>query len=503
MIKLKNFHKSRIFAIIFGIILIFGLFTFNTKADNGPPTPEEAFGPGHTFEEGYWDTNVFNNSQWDHPEVNNMTSWLNNTWNIKWIKEGNFEMGMLAFINKTHFEMGEQSTYTTPAQFWWQHAYLNGSEILIASMHCAWFGFDDTIVPDDNYTDGESINPFFYMGVANKEMREEVGIYSNPQTEATNLERSVFGSVITYSWSYTYNDIIFYVPHTDEIGGKRVFDWGFDYDDPGTYVNGSSVIGNQTYVSYTYTLDIDTAAGEATLHQDYEIGEFGVLMSRSSNISSWEEVHDGDPGYMPDTWAMALGTWSFIMADQDWAMIDHEVGEINATVHKTGLTTVETTLGGSHAFDFGFSQKPTYELTDINGTTPNTYPVLYECLDVNHDSEFIEFVSGMLPLMGDFARLVISYAVNQTNQFTYGIPFDDAWEAFHPNETAAFFITCYPKYGESGGGTLVHDPIFTAYFDTVEEKPGIPGYYFESLTVALMVGIIVVIISRKKLKKVT
>jgi len=107
-----------------------------------------------------------------------MTSWLNNTWNIKWIKEGNFEMGMLAFINKTHYEMGEYSTYTTPAQFWWQHAFLNGSEILIASMHCAWFGFDDTIVPDDNYTDGESISPFFYMGVANKRMREEVGIYS-------------------------------------------------------------------------------------------------------------------------------------------------------------------------------------------------------------------------------------------------------------------------------------------------------------------------------------
>ena len=107
---MKSFLKSRIFAVIFGIILVFGLFTFNIRADDGPPTPEEAFGPGHTFEEGYWDTNVFNNSRWDHPEVNNMTSWLNNTWNIKWIKEGNFEMGMVAFVNKTHYEMGEHST---------------------------------------------------------------------------------------------------------------------------------------------------------------------------------------------------------------------------------------------------------------------------------------------------------------------------------------------------------------------------------------------------------
>jgi hypothetical protein len=107
----------------------------------------------------------------------------------------------------------------------------------------------------------------------------------------------------------------------------------------------------------------------------------------------------------------------------------------------------------------------------------------------------------MLPLMGNFARLVISYAVNQTNQFTHGIPFDDAWEGFHPNETAAFFITCYPKYGESGGGKLVHDPVFTAYFDIGKEIPFIPGYYVEILTIALMVGISVIIILRKQFKK--
>ena len=96
---------------------------------------------------------------------------------------------------------------------------------------------------------------------------------------------------------------------------------------------------------------------------------------------------------------------------------------------------------------------------------------------------------------------MISYAINQTNQFIYGIPFDDAWDAFHPNETAAFFITCYPKYGESGGGKLVHDPIYTAYFDISEGKSFIPGYYIEILTITLIVGISVVIISKKKFNR--
>ena len=67
---------------------------------DGPPAPEVLF-EGHNFDENYWDIMVFNNSNWDNPFVNNETCWLNNTWNIKWIKEGNFEMGMAAFMNKT------------------------------------------------------------------------------------------------------------------------------------------------------------------------------------------------------------------------------------------------------------------------------------------------------------------------------------------------------------------------------------------------------------------
>ncbi|KKK45516.1 MAG: hypothetical protein Lokiarch_09290 [Candidatus Lokiarchaeum sp. GC14_75] len=501
---MKNYQKSRTFALIFGIVLVLGLFTFESRAQGDLPTVEELFGPGNTFDEGYWDTMVFNNSRWDHPEVDNMTSWLNNTWNVKWIKEGNFEMGMLAFINKSHYESGEQSTYTTPTQFWWQHVYLNGSEILIASMHCAWFGFNDNN-SNDLYDDGEEINPFFYLGATTSEMRDIVGIKSNPKTVTAPLQRSVAGSVITYTWGYNYTDIIFYVPRTNHSDNGTIigFEWGFQYEDPGTYIEGSSAIGNQTYISYKYTLEIDTALGESTLFQDYETGNFGTLMIKENETADWVEVSDGDQGYMPDEWALALGTWSFIMAGQDYALTDLAKGEINASTHKTGLTEVQTTLGGTHAFDFKFSQKPTYEITYLNGSTMGTYPVYYESLNVNDDMEFIEFVSGMLPLMGDFAKLVISYAINQTNQFTDGIPFDDAWNSFKPNETAAFFITSYPKFGESGGGRLVHDPVFVAYFGVSGEEGSIPGFPLEILSAVLVIGAASLVVRQRKFKKIS
>lgn len=499
---MQYYQKTRLFVLFFCTILVVGLFTLNITAQDGIPTQDELFN-GHDFEENYWDTNVFNNSRWDHPEVNNETSWINNTWNIKWIKEGNFEMGMLAFMNKTNYEDGAISTYTTPAQFWWQHFYINGSEILIASMHCAWFGFTDNN-SNDLYDDGESINPFFYLGSTTSEMQNSVGIKSTPKTTLTPLQRSESGSVITYTWGYNYTDIIFYVPRTNHSDNGTVigFEWGFQYDDPGTYISGSSAIGNQTYISYTYSLEIDTALGESTLYQNYETGKFGSLMIRSNQTEPWVEVHDGDQGYMPDEWALALGTWSFIMAGQDYALTDLAVGDINASTHTTGLTEVQTTLGGTHAFDFKFSQKPTYEITDINGTAMGTYPVYYESLDVNDNSEFIEFVSGMLPLMGNFAKVVISYAINQTNQFTYGITFEDAYDSFNPTETAAFFITCYPKFGESGGGHLVHDPVFVAYFEIPSEGVSIPGYPIEIFSAALAVGIAIIVIKRKKFKKI-
>ncbi|MFW9969520.1 MAG: hypothetical protein ACFFDF_04915 [Candidatus Odinarchaeota archaeon] len=495
---MKSYQMSRFLALIFGCILITGLSTFNVKAQEGPPNPEEAFN-GRTFDEHYWDEDVYNNSVWDHPEVKPEVSWQDNTWNVKWMKEGNFEMGMLAFLDKVVEESGDDVIYTTPAQMWWQHAYLNGSEIYIASMHCAWFGFADKN-NTDAYEDGEEITPFFYMGSNNTELRETVGIRSNPETKAQPLEHSVSGPIVTYTWGYNYTDIVFYVPKINHTLTGFGFDWGFNYSDPGTYIDGSQVIGNQTFVYYEYTLEIDTSSGIAILYQNYETGKFGTLMYRENETASWVEAHPGEEGYMPEYWAMCLGTWSFIWAEQDWSLTDHAVGEINATVHKTGLTTVETTLGGAHAFDFKFSQKPTYHLTHHNGTDMGDRDVLYECLDVNADAEFIEFVSGMLPLVGEFGRLISCYAINQTNRFVDGIPFDKVWNDFEPNKTAAFFITCYPDYGEGQGGALKHDPVFTAYF-SVSAEPSIPGFPIEILTIASLIGITVILISKKKIKK--
>jgi len=81
---MKSYYKNRCFSLIFGTLLILGLLTFNTKAQEGPPSPEDAFN-GHTFDDNYWDVDVYNNSLWDHPEVRPEVSWQDNTWNIKWI----------------------------------------------------------------------------------------------------------------------------------------------------------------------------------------------------------------------------------------------------------------------------------------------------------------------------------------------------------------------------------------------------------------------------------
>ncbi|MBY8983283.1 MAG: hypothetical protein KGD57_10060 [Candidatus Lokiarchaeota archaeon] len=114
---MKNRKVSRIALVVFIFLFLNSSIITRVKADDGPPTQGEAFN-GHSFNENYWDIDVFNNSKWDHPEVDDMRSWLNNTWNVKWIKEGNFEMGMLAFLNKTAWEDGEEIKYVTPAQMW-------------------------------------------------------------------------------------------------------------------------------------------------------------------------------------------------------------------------------------------------------------------------------------------------------------------------------------------------------------------------------------------------
>lgn len=469
-------------------------------AGEGAPTQEEAF-DNHTFDENYWDILVFNNSNWEHEAVNKETSWLNNTWNIKWIKEGNFEMGMLAFMNKTQYQDGKEITYTTPAQMWWQHASKAGGEIFIGSMHCAWFGFDDQ--NQNRYYDvdlEEEISPFFYMGMNSKEMVEDVGIYSTPKASATPLERSVNGANITYTWSYKYENIIFFVPQINHTGTglDYGFEWGFNYSDPGTYIDGSHHIGNQSYIQYDYSLEINTNNGEAHMFQDYHSGAIDTMMYKDNEFDPWQEANYLGPRWVPKNWSMCLGTWSFIIAGQDPALTDPIHGDINANVTKTGLTTVKTEIGGVHAFDFAFEQKPNYSITNKSGTpADDTFSVVYECLATNESQEFINFVSGMLHLVGDFGRVVLAYAINQTNTFTNGISYTFAYENLEPDDLAAFFISCYPEFGKYGGGELHHDPTFVMYFDPADQDSDkIPGYTAGILIIALGIGTVIVLSKR-------
>lgn len=338
------------------------------------------------------------------------------------------------------------------------------------------------------------------MGMNTEEVID-AGVVANPSVDFSPLQRSVNGSKIIYTWSYNYTDVVFFVPKVNRSGGKISFEWGFDYNDPGTYVNGSHHIGRQEYIYYKYTLVIDTAAGESTLYQDYKAGKILEMSYRDNYTDPWIGASYPDDHWIPTNWAMALGTWSFIIAGQDYSLTDLEEGEINATTHKTGLTTVKTTLGGTHAFDFKFSQKPKYRITNYTESAPDTHNVLYETLDVKHDAEFINSVSGMTRLVGDFGRLLVAYVINQTNHFTKGIPFEVAYNATDPDEMAAFFVTCYPEYGVYGGGPLDHDPVFTMYFTPASGK-AIPGYPITIFSFTLMIGISILLVSKIKERKI-
>jgi hypothetical protein len=491
MIKMKKtaFNVLSITLFVFSLTFAFS----STFARAQPPTPQQLFN-GHSFNENHWDINVFNNSYWDHEDINPMVSWLNNTWNIKWMKEDNFEMGMLAFINKTMWDGGREVTYTTPAQLWWQHAYLHGSEIVIASMHSAWFAFHDD--NSNGFLDiGEEASPFFFMGATTDQVRD-TGIISNPKTIALPLERSVSGSKINYKWGYNYTDIIFFVPEVYHGLAAPTFPWGFNYSQVDTYVDGSHNIGNVTYFYYEYNLEIDTSIGEATLNQSYELGEIGAMAYRDNYVDPWTLADYGNHWLESDI-AICLGTYSFIWAGQDWA-ITTPLGNITRQTHLTGLSEVITTLGGEHAFDFKFNQKPEYTIFNATETVPHTHDVSYQTWNVS-DHEFINVVSGMIQLVGDFGKLVVGYVINQTNHFTYGIPMEEAMNATDPENMAAFFITCYPEYGSYRGGRLIHDPVFVAYF-TPTVNPQIHGFPLEFIMTTLSIGIAIVLIQRVRKK---
>ncbi|MFX0011221.1 MAG: hypothetical protein ACFE9R_12965 [Candidatus Hermodarchaeota archaeon] len=491
---MKRNFLSLVSCFALSYLLFSGIGSVFVIGDEGPPSQAMLFN-GHDFSENYWDIMVTNNSNWDHPDVNPMISWYNNTWNVKWIKEDNFEMGMFAFMNKTQWDMGQENTFTTPAQMWWQHAHIAGSEIIIASIHSAWYGFGDHNY-NRVYDEGsEELSPYFFMGANTQEVRN-TGIISNPKTIAYSLARSVSGSIVTYTWGYKYENIIFFVPNVDRSNPAHpFFNWGFNYSDPGTYVEGSHHIGNMTYFEYQYTLEIDTSAGVSTLHQDYETGEIDSMVYRDSNLTTtFLPASYPDDHWVPPDFAMCLGTYSFIWAKQDWALT-HLGGAINRTLHESGLSTVETYLGGVHAFDFKFTQKPEYTITNKSNLVTGTYNVSYECLDVL-DPEFMQLVSGMTDLVGKFGRVVIGYVINQTNTFVHGITFDDAYNQTDPENMAAFFVSCYPEYGAYGGGSLSHDPVFVMYFTA---SGAIPGFDIFILLSTLTIGVTTaVLISRRK-----
>ena len=487
---MKKTTLNVVLVIVIISLLVMSINSISARADD-PPMQEQLF-DGHTFTENYWDINVFNNSYWDSDQVDPMVSWFNNTWNIKWMKEDNFEMGMLAFMNKTMWNNSREVTFTTPAQMWWQHVQIGGSEILIASIHSAWFGFEDD--NKNRFLDiGEEVSPYFFMGADTDQVRN-TGIVSHPKTFSTPLERSVSGSTVTYKWGYNYTDIIFYVPQVFRGVGAPYFLWGFNYSRVDTYVSGSHHIGNMTHFYYEYTLDIDTNAGVATMYQDYEMGEIGAMVYRDDKTDPWAFASIGDH-WIPPNFSICLGTYSFIWAAQDYA-ISTPTGTIDRIAHEYGLQEVTTTLGGIPAFNFKFSQKPEYEIYNRSDTTPHTHDVSYQTWNVS-DYEFIDVVSGMIHLVGEFGKLLVGYVINQTNHFTHGIPMEEALNATDPQNLAAFYITCYPEYGMYQGGKLVHDPVFVAYFST--SSSFIPGYSIELFLIMISVGVITVLISSKKI----
>jgi hypothetical protein len=444
---MKSYKLTRIFVLFFlSFLLLNGiivggngsnLYFFNSNqlaTNNGDDVTQEELFNGHNFDEHYWNVSVFNNSNWWDPKVENWTSWENNTWNLVWIKEGGFEMGMVSFLNKTGYEDGKNVTYTSPAHLWWQHFSLYGIEIAVAAMQCAWFGINDTN-NNSEYDDGEPINPFFYLGSNSPNMTDVVNISSNPEAIVIPLNRTGVENTITYTWGYNYTDIIFYVPSINYTKDP-IFDEGWDYSDPRTYINGSDLIGNQTYISYEYKLEIDTKNNNLTFTQGYESGEIDKLMFHNDTEKKWVKVEKEDENYIPENWMLCLGTAAFVIAAvDDYGIRDLNKGELNANISKKGLTEVDIEIGSKNntAFEFLYDQNPTYNLWNRSDNTemgPNN--VSYATLNTS-DADFIDSVVGILHILGNFTRLVLSYVANQTHNFNYPIPREEVYEGLISN----------------------------------------------------------------------
>lgn len=506
--------KTKIFVTLLFLCLIMGVTAPTIVKADGPPSQEDVFldinSQTHTFSDNYWDIMVYNNENWEveDPEkgINNMTTWLNNTWNIKWISEGNFEMGFLAFMNKSGDEQSSDNKYYTPAQFWWMHYYYEGHEMLIGNMLTAWYGFRDTIDNDVWDEDVEELTPFFYMTMDKPAEVNNVvfpGLAMNTNVEVTPIQRNEVGSVITYTWAYNYTEIGFWVPKVNHTDNNNTFEWGFEYNDPGTYIDGSSAFGVQEFIYYSYTLEINENTKRATLSYNYIGGEISQLFTRDNQGDPWVLTGPEDPNYMPRDWALCIGDWSFIMAgrDEDYVLSDSDGSSINTTTTNTGLTSVSANVMGLNVFNFDFNRKPEYSIYELGDpSNVTTDSVEYQALGIEENEVFLNLVSGMTQLIGPFGRLLCAYAINQTNHFINGITFDEAWENFDPNNRAALFVSCYPLFGEYKGGRLEHDPTFIANFtpgDSWGLGGGISGYSSSILLITLTLGIVTIICKKK------
>ncbi|MHA1847325.1 MAG: hypothetical protein ACTSXU_06745 [Promethearchaeota archaeon] len=188
-------NRSQIFLFTaIGLLLFLNIQLVSISGADGTPAPKDVFkdknGVGYDFTEHYWDIFVFDNSKWevDDPEmgIDNQTTWVNNTWNAKWINEGNFEMGALAFMNKTGIDDAPNASAYSPAQMWWMNYYYEGHEMLIGNLLTAWYGFEDENA--NGICDGEeSYTPFFYMTLTS-EMNSSVFL---GLSRSTSVKRSL------------------------------------------------------------------------------------------------------------------------------------------------------------------------------------------------------------------------------------------------------------------------------------------------------------------------
>ncbi|MHA1731091.1 MAG: hypothetical protein ACTSU5_04075 [Promethearchaeota archaeon] len=476
-------------------------------------------GVGHNFTENYWQIYVFNNSKWEvedpDKDVDNMTTWLNNTWYVTWINEGNFEMGFLAFMNKSGIDQDPNGKVYTPAQYWWMHYYYEGHEMLIGNLLSAWFGWEDhdgDKVPDDD----EYLTPYFYMSLETQELDEDPWLSGNlsfsTSVMSIPLSRSESGPITTYSWGYNYSDLLFYVPRVNRTAGNNTFEWGFDYKDPGTYIDGSNTVGVQDFVYYKYTLVLNETSKLVTLNTDYISGDIKQLFQREEQGGAWTEGSKTNPDtWVPSDFLAATGNWAFIMAgvDEDYSLLDTSGSSINTSTTNVGLTEVGANVGGTNVFNYKFSQKPNYVVSENgNPTNTTTDAVVYEALNIKNNEPFINLVSGMTQLIGPFAQLVTTYAINQTNHFVNGIDFDTAWDAFDPKSTSALFLQGYPLFGAYKGGRINHDPVFTAPWTPGEgfgtkssSGLSIPGYSYEFVATFVVLGVAVVTLKRARSKR--